>query len=168
MCLVADFISGNHNLLICQEFDNNWEQDFLSGSSTSSKRPQNDGDPGSGDEEAASDDDDGEGGDDELVCLERQPNISTIQQAISSLEDVYSFLDRKGHTSLAGSTMMLISNLAEAHRSSIAADRLNYKNVSKAYLDCHASWFTIFKIHNTVTVTYNSKNCCFLLLYTIV
>ena len=89
MCLVADFISGNHNLLICQEFDNNWEQDFLSGSSTSSKGPQNDGDPGSGDEEAASDDDDGEGGDDELVCLKGQSNISIIQQAILSLEYMY-------------------------------------------------------------------------------
>ena len=89
MCLVADFISGNHNLSICQEFDNNWEQDFLSGSSTSSKRPQNDGDPGSGDEEAASDDDDGEGGDDELVCLKGQSNISIIQQAILSLEYMY-------------------------------------------------------------------------------
>ena len=124
MCSVADFISGDHNLPIWQDFDDDWEQDFLNGLSTSSKRPQNDGDPGSRDEEAGSDDDDdGEGGDDELVCLEGQPNNSTIQQAISSLEDVYSFLDRKGHTSLASSTMMLISNLAEAHRSSIAAAR---------------------------------------------
>ena len=122
MCSVVDFISGDHNLPIYPEFD--WEHDFLNGLSTSSKWPQNDGDPGSRDEEAGSDDDDdGEGGDDELVCLEGQPNISTNQQAISSLEDVYSFLDRKGHTSLAGSTMILTSNLAEAHRSSIAAAR---------------------------------------------
>ena len=28
MCSVADFISGNHDLPICQEFDNDWEQDF--------------------------------------------------------------------------------------------------------------------------------------------
>ena len=42
MCSVADFISGNHDLPICQKFDEDWEQD-----------------------------DDGEGGDDELVCLER-------------------------------------------------------------------------------------------------
>ena len=126
MCSVADFISGDHDLPICQEFDDDWEQDFLNGLSTSSKRPQNDGDPGSGDEEAGSDDDDGEGGDDELVCLEGQPNISTIQQAISSLEDVYFFFDRKGHTSLAGSTVMLISNPAEAHCSSIATKLQEY------------------------------------------
>ena len=42
---------------------------------------------------------------------------------------MYSFLDRKGHTSLAGSAMimMLISNLAEAHHSPIAAARLFQK-----------------------------------------
>ena len=40
MCSVADFISGDHDLPICQEFDDDWEQDFLNGLSTSSKRPQ--------------------------------------------------------------------------------------------------------------------------------
>ena len=85
---------------------------------TSRKQPHN---YGNGDEGVGSDDDDGEGSGDELVCLEEEPNISIIKQGISSLEDVYSFLDRKGHTSLAGSTMKLISDLAEAHRSSLAA-----------------------------------------------
>ena len=49
--------------------------------------------------------------------------------------------------------MMLISNLAEAHRSSIAASlrQATLQDISKANLDCHASWFTIIKMHNTVT-----------------
>ena len=119
MCSVTDFVSDDQDLPICQEFDDNWEQKLLDGLSTSSKQLQNDGVPGDGDK-ADSDDDDGEGSD-ELMCLEEEPNISTIQQAISSLEDVYSFLDRKGHTSLAGSTMKLIGDLAEVHHSSLAA-----------------------------------------------
>ena len=52
---------------------------------------------------------------------------------------------------LAGSTMMLISNLAEVHHSSIAASlrQATLQDISKATcnLDCHASWFTIFKMH---------------------
>ena len=59
--------------------------------------------------------------------------------------------------------MMLISNLAEAHLSSIAAARqATLQDISKANLDCHASWFTIFKMHNTITeiVVFH---CCTLL-----
>ena len=49
---------------------------------------------------------------------------------------------------------MVISNLAEAHCSSIAAAiQAALQDISKANLDCHASWFTIFKMYNTVTVT---------------
>ena len=88
--------------------------------STASKRPQS---PGSEDERADSDDDNEDGSDDEQVCLEEEPKIATIQQAICSLEDVYSYLDRKGHTSLAGSAMKLISDLAEVHHSSLTAAR---------------------------------------------
>ena len=42
------------------------------------------------------------------------------------------------HTSLAGSTMMLISNLAEAHRSSIVASlrQATLQDISIANLDC--------------------------------
>jgi len=49
--------------------------------------------------------------------------------------------------------MMLISNLAEAYRSSIAASlrQATLQDISKATLDCHASWFKIFKMHNIVT-----------------
>ena len=91
--------------------------------STASKRPQNDEGPGSREGRAGSDDDNEDGDDDELVCLEEEPKISTIQQAISSLEDVYSYLDRKGHTSLVGSATKHFSDLAEAHHSSLAAAR---------------------------------------------
>ena len=96
---------------------------FLSGSSTNSKRPQNDGDPGSRDEEAGSDDDDGEGGDDELVCLIRTAKYFNNSTSYFVTGIYVLFLDRKGHTSLVGSTMMFISNPAEAHHSSIAAAR---------------------------------------------
>ena len=91
--------------------------------STSSKRPHTDEVPESGDEGAVSDADDVAGSSDELACFKKEPNISTMKQAISSLEDVLCFLDRKGHTSLAGSTMKLIGDLAEAHHSSLAAVR---------------------------------------------
>ena len=53
------------------------------------------------------------------MCLE-EPKFSTIHKDISLLEDVYSYLDRKGHTFQACSAMKL---MAEVHHSSLDVAR---------------------------------------------
>ena len=65
------------------------KKDFLDDLSTSSKRPHTDEVPESGDEGANSDADDVAGSSDELACFEKEPSISPMKQAISSLEDVF-------------------------------------------------------------------------------
>ena len=84
-----------------------------------------------------------------IVCL----GLSHLKRHLGTRNAGIKARKRELHTSLAGSTMMLISNLVEAHRSSIACccRQATLQDISKANLDCHASWFTIFKMHNTVT-----------------
>ena len=46
-----------------------------------------------------------------------------MKEAITVVENVYSYLEQKGHTSLANDSIKLLSNLATAHHYALSASK---------------------------------------------
>ena len=49
--------------------------------------------------------------------------ISSMKEAITAMDNVFSYLEQKGHTSLASDYMKLHSDLATAHRCALSASK---------------------------------------------
>ena len=82
-CTPQQFISGDDDLVVCVEMDDeNWEETFLIELSSAGKP-----------EDASEEDDKEDEFDDSPVI----PKLKTYKDAINSLEDVCQFLEHKAH-----------------------------------------------------------------------
>lgn len=84
-CSPEEYVTGDNSLPVCDDTGEDWDERFLASISQEQA------------ETVQAEDDD-----DELYDLEPPPpKIKTYQEAISAIEDVQMFLDRKGHNELA-------------------------------------------------------------------
>ena len=99
-CTPQEFISGDDDLPVCVEMDDeNWEETFLEELTAAADKP----------EDASQEMDEDEELDDNGPVL---PKLKTYKEAINSLEDVYRFLEDKGHGMEALSVGASIDQLA--------------------------------------------------------
>lgn len=107
-CSVANFVSADDDIPTCFDMDNpNWEENFLAELNPSSKKPHTSG------EDLNNNDDEEEEASEASVLPPLK--ITSYTQALSSLEDVRVFLDRKGHTTEATDIMEFTSKLTYLH-----------------------------------------------------
>ena len=87
-CSVDEYINGEGDVPVCMQYDDNWEESFFAElGSTSHSLDQDD----------LEDAEDGE----QFDLEPPPPKLTRFQEAISSLEDVQSFLDSKGYSDKA-------------------------------------------------------------------
>ena len=109
-CPVAEYINGEDDVPICTQYDNNWEDSFFAElGSTSHSLDQDD----------QEDPDDGE----QFDLEPPPPKITKFQDAISSLEDVQSFLDYKGFSEEATRIASSMNALTYLHCQSLNSAR---------------------------------------------
>ena len=97
-CSPLELISAKSDLSVCSEFaDETWEDEFMDSLGPNSKIPSIDSD--SDPEEDTTDKE------------EPVPRIKTFHEAITTIEDVRTFLESKGYTSEANVTDTLINSV---------------------------------------------------------
>ena len=116
-CQATEFVSGDDCLQVCQEFGEEWEDTFLDNISSSCKRADGGEEEELEEIEEANEEDES---DHEELCANP---ISSMKEAIMAMENVYSYLEQKGHTSLASDSMKLHSDLSTAHRCELGASK---------------------------------------------
>ena len=109
-CPVDEYINGEGDVPICMQYDDNWEESFFAElGSTSHSLDQDD----------QEDADDGE----QFDLEPPPPKITRFQEAISSLEDVQSFLDYKGFSDEATKITSSVNALTYLHCQSLNSAR---------------------------------------------